>query len=183
MIVVSKSLENVLWEYGDKEYVDRFENKYGKIRDVVLKSSYPLGLLMYVSSKNGFNLSFKDLDFDAFISVKTLECNLHKMVEEVVKNTQHLNHGMKNIFKKFSEEMEKPHNILDVCRGHDIVDILTIGFKHIFGGTNAKGLTSGELSGALRLAYSKEMFFATNLYKESKQWSDSNNCPLWITEE
>ena len=60
MAIRSNALDDVISEYGDPEKVDRFEERFGPIRDALVSSSYPIGLLMFISQERGLNLSFKN---------------------------------------------------------------------------------------------------------------------------
>ena len=179
MIISSNSLNDVLWEYGEKDKVDAFVEKYGNIRQVVLEASYPLGLLMYLSYVHDLGLAFKDLDFQAFIDPIDLKINGKKMIDEIVFNSRNPSAGAKKIRSMLEDELDNEHDPLDVCRGHDAVEILVIGLRRTFGGFNARGIRSGELAGALRLAFTFEDFVQTELYKRTKEWADSAGITLW----
>ena len=62
MIMKSGALQEVLWEYADREALERFEGAYGSVTDALLNASYPVGLLMFISCNEKLGLSFKDLD-------------------------------------------------------------------------------------------------------------------------
>ena len=56
MMIRSGALEEVLWEYGDRAKMERFVKNYGEVRDVLISSAYPLGILMLISENSGRNL-------------------------------------------------------------------------------------------------------------------------------
>ena len=179
MILLSNSLNDVLWEYGEREKVEIFVEKYGEIRQTILESSYPIGLLMYLSYIHDLCLSFKDLDFQAFIDPVDLRVNVKRMIEEVHGNSRSPNATAKKIRNMIDDELQKEHDPKDVCRGHDAVEILALGLRRTFGGFNARGIKVGELAGALRLAFTFEDFTSTELYKKTKEWADPRGIILW----
>ena len=180
MIISSNSLNDVLWEYGEKDKLDAFVERYGDIRQAVLEASYPMGLLMYLSYIHDLGLSFKDLDFSLFIDQIDLKLNGKKMIDEIVFKSRNPGAGAKRIRAILEDELDNERDPLDVCRGHDAVEILVIGLRRVFGGFNARGIRPGELAGALRLAFTFEDFSRTGLYEKTKEWADSKGITLWV---
>ncbi|MDO5852472.1 MAG: DUF4435 domain-containing protein [Thermoplasmata archaeon] len=179
MIIRSNALDDVIDEYGDREKVERFEERVGPIRDALISASYPVGMLMYVSQTRGLNLSFKDLDFSRFINAQTLSLDASAMVNEVLANSRSVRVGRKEILRTLDMECGQLDDMWKAARGHDTVDILLIGLRRGFGGFNASGLNEGELGGALRLAFSDACFAETDLYKDTDAWAAEAGVVLW----
>lgn len=179
MMIISDALDDVLAEYGDPERLAQFESRFGSIRDRVMDGAYPVGLLMYVSDRNGLGLSFKSLDFRKFINKGDLSCDSNEMIRDSISNTNSDRNSVKHTARLLSAEMEKGHDKREVCRGHDLVNVLLVGLRDNFGASNARHLKEGELGGALRLAYDDEVFAKTQLYKDTKEWCDEQGMVLW----
>ena len=179
LMVMSEALHNVLWEYGDRNKIRTFEERYRPIREAVLEAAYPLGLLMYVSDKYKYGLCFKDLDFYRFINKRTLTCNVQEMIRTVLANTKYRRVEPSTLYKKLSSEMNCRRPYRAVCRGHDLVNVLVIGLRDTFGSYNAQNIREGELGGALRMAYDLRMFAKTCLYKTSQEWCRIRRMDLW----
>lgn len=179
MILASDALDDVLAEYGDSNDLALFESKFGRVYDRVVDGAYPVGLLMYVSDRNGLGLSFKSLDFRSFINRSDLSCDITAMIRESIANTNSDRNSVKHTLRLLSAEMEEGYDKNEVCRGHDLVNVLLIGLRNNFGAENARHLREGELGGALRLAYDDEVFAKTQLYKDTKEWCDGVGTPLW----
>ncbi|MGN1044670.1 MAG: DUF4435 domain-containing protein [Candidatus Methanomethylophilaceae archaeon] len=179
MMIASDALDDVLAEYADPEALAQFESKFGSVRDRVMDGAYPVGLLMYVSDRYGLGLSFKDLDFKTFISKRDLSCDIQSMIRESIANTNSDRTSQKYTQKLLREELENEYPMSEVCRGHDLVKVLLLGLREVFGGSNAKFLREGELGGALRLAYDDDVFSRTDLYRDTKEWCDSRSMTLW----
>ena len=179
MIVRSNALNDVMDEYGDRETVARFEQRFGPVREALVTASYPIGLLMYVSQQRNLGLSFKDLEFAHFINPKSLGLDARQMVSEVVDNSRTPRVSKKNLLKVLSMEAESLSDPWMAARGHDTISILLIGLRNGFGGTNVRGLDEGELGGALRLAFSDEDFAATDLYRDTCAWAEFRGVALW----
>ena len=179
MAIRSNALDDVISEYGDPEKVDRFEERFGPIRDALVSSSYPIGLLMFISQERGLNLSFKNLTFNRFINPASMALDARQMVSEVLDNSRSARIGRKELLRVLNDEAEQLDDMWEAARGHDTISILLIGLKRSFGGFNASGLDEGSLGGALRLAFSDECFRSTRLYADTTEWADEEGIPLW----
>ena len=179
MAIRSNALDDVISEYGDPEKVDRFEERFGPIRDALVSSSYPIGLLMFISQERGLNLSFKNLTFNRFINPASMALDARQMVSEVLDNSRSARIGRKELLRILNDEAEQLDDMWEAARGHDTISILLIGLKRSFGGFNASGLDEGSLGGALRLAFSDECFRSTRLYADTTEWADEAGIPLW----
>ena len=183
MMIASDALEDVLAEYGDPQQLALFESKFGDVRTRLMEGAYPIGLMMYVSDRNGLGMSFKSLDFRTFIDRRDLGCDTKAMIRESVSNTNSDRVSPKHASRLLDEEMDMGHDPREVCRGHDLVNVLLIGLRDNFGASNARHLREGELGGALRLAYDDEVFAKTQLYRDTKEWCDGIGTPLWNIKE
>jgi len=181
LMIRSSAFDSVLAEYGDEDKIERFESRYGDMRDVLLASCYPLGMLMYISDINDYRLSFRDVDHVYFIDRRTLKPNIGEMVSAVVSNSPSSYIGREALKLQLEEELKIKRDPWDVCRGHDVVSVLAIGLRDIFGEYNSRNIRSNELAGALRLAYDREAFRATGLYNESSNWCTEKNIRIWIS--
>ncbi|MGE4275422.1 MAG: DUF4435 domain-containing protein [Candidatus Methanomethylophilaceae archaeon] len=180
MIFRSQALENILWEYGDQDRLREFQEKRGlDVRSVLLETCYPLGILMHLSLKNNYELNFRDLDHCDFIQPSTLSMDLEKMVDCVYARSNFTKERKKVIMRDLRNEMGKRYDPWQVCRGHDMVDVLIMGFKHIFGSYNSRSLNHGSLSGSLRLAYHQEHFQETELYSALEGWGQDRGQVVW----
>jgi len=181
MVLSSGALEDVLSEYADHERLEKFEQSYGKIDEVLARATYPIGLLMFISARERLGLSFKTLDHISFINKKTLAIDIRKMIEEVLADSINIGIGKKELADKISEEEEVLIDPWIAVRGHDAVSVLAIGLAETFGAYNCKDMKRGQVSGALRLAFNFGYFKETSLYKDTMKWSQKHNFVLWFT--
>ena len=179
MITSSDSFREVLWEYADQDKLAAFEERYGDVVERIEDAAYPVGLLMYVSIKEDLRLSFKDLIFTDFIDTRSLRCDRLALCKAVVRNSVNPKidaHALHDLLDRYLEEK---HYVDEVCRGHDMVSILAIGLRSIFGSDNALHLKDSDIGSALRLSYDMEQFSLTDLYKDSGSWAERNGLRLW----
>ena len=179
MIMSSGSFKEVLWEYADQDKLAHFESRYGDVVERIEDGAYPVGLMMYLSQCEDLNLSFKDLEFLDFIDRNTLACDIGKLCNAVVNNTMSARISHRELRVLMDEYMQEKHYVDEVCRGHDLVNVMAIGLKFIFGSDNALHLRASALGSALRLSYDFKDFCATRLYEDSKAWAQKNGLRLW----
>jgi hypothetical protein len=178
-LICSEALEGVLAEYADKELMARFVRDNGPVRDVIGRAAAPLGVMMYISYKRGMSLSFKDLNHRFFINRKTLAVDVSRMVQEVFQQSMGQMVSVSSMAELVRDTVKKLDDPWDAVRGHDATAILAIGLTTIFGSYNSKYIDSNTVSGALRLAYSYEMFVTTRLFAESSDYARRKNLALW----
>ena len=178
-VMASPAMKDILAEYGSREKLEIFEKRFGSVQDAVAHSAAPVGMLMYISYKRGMNLSFKDLDFSRFIDGRDLRIDIHRMVAEVYNCSMPQSYPKSAIAELVKGSLQDIPDKWTIARGHDAVSVLRIGLRSVFGEYNARNITSGELGGALRLAYSRQYFERTKLFKESSEWAKNNGLALW----
>lgn len=183
MIIASNALDDVLAEYADHDALERFTEDFGHVRESIVSASYPIGLLMHISVKEGLGLSFKNLDFGDFIDPRTLRLDARRMVDSVLYNSSPCRMGRKALLGRLDDAARNLDDVWTAARGHDAVAILLIGLKRSFGSFNSRHLTEGELGGALRLAFSDACFRGTDLYRDSSAWAEEKGIPLWDLSE
>jgi len=174
----SNAFEDIMNEYADPDKTASFEDRYGKVKDAILKAAYPIGMMMFVADKYGLGYSFKDLDYEYFIDIRTLECDVRRLLDLVIsKSTSARRMERKDVLQLYSLESE--HDPWIVCRGHDIMGIMAIGLRHIFGAYNSKSINADQLSGGFRLAYDRADIESTKLYADTGDWCSKNGLALW----
>ncbi|MDR1954379.1 MAG: DUF4435 domain-containing protein [Candidatus Methanoplasma sp.] len=182
MMMSTGALKDVLTEYADPELLEKFEKRYGRTEDALTRSAYPIGLLMFISMRDKLGLSFKNLDYSFFIDARTLAIDVRMMIEEVFSRSVNIGIGKKELADMIAEEEEVLDDPWVAVRGHDAVSVLAIGLSETFGDYNGRSLKSGQVSGALRLAFNYGYFEGTDLYRDTVKWAQRNNFILWVTQ-
>ncbi len=177
MLINSPALENVLFEYADWNAYNKVFSSHSLIplKSALLNSAKIIGYILLTSLKYGANLKFSDIDYTSLVSKPHLEINFDEAFNYILSISN--NHSISDIndFKnKVLELMSDEHDLWQVCRGHDLTEILCIGFKEVFGAYNSCFLTRGSMEGALRMTYEREYFFNTNLYGLLVDWQVVN---------
>lgn len=174
MILYSDALDKVLSEFGSSREI----TKLGRpIRDVLLEGGLPIGYLRWLSSpaKDNLSLKFKELSFDKFVDEKTLRVSIDNLVRELKTNSKDsaLDDNVTKL--KVMTLMGEGHDPWQVCSGHDLVLILSIGLINVFGNPRrGEAATPDNVDVALRLAYNYSHFCLTGLHNSIKDWEKVN---------
>lgn len=174
MIIKSPALEKFLTEYVYENKLNYFLSSINKnLKDILLSKATEIGYLRWLSLRENWNLKFKNLDFLKFIDKDTLELDLTKFYEAVINNTANCLLKANFISKEIQKIQNSTNDSWNVSSGHDLVKILYIGLKFIFG-FRIGGINEAKIEANLRLCYEFEFFLQTNLYSNVKSWEASN---------
>ena len=173
MILYSDVLDNVLSEFGLASEI----NKLGRpIRDILLESGLSVGYLRWLSSptKDNLSLKFKELSFDKFVDEQTLRVSIDNLIRELKINSRDSTLDENATKLKTMTLDGEGHDPWQVCSGHDLVQILSIGLRNIFGNPRGKSVTLEVVDGILRVAYNYSHFRLTRLHNSIKDWEKAN---------
>jgi hypothetical protein len=171
MLLASPALNHVLIEYGSK---DKLRNQ-GDIRSILLKTGIPIGCLRWISLKQQLSLDFDNLTFSKFIDKKTLDIDTKKLIEEVKNKTPKNKSTVDEILESIKGILSQEYDPWQVCCGHDLVCILALGLKSLFGTNDTNEVKPEKIESSLRLAYDYSVLKSTMLYKDIMEWEENNN--------
>lgn len=173
IIISSDAFDKVLNEFGSVKEI----KKLGKpIREMLLESGIPIGFLRWISSyeKENLFLAFKNLSFHKFVDKKTLRVDIDNLIKEVKIKSNNSTLDENLMMNEILILMKSEYDPWQVCSGHDLVQILSIGFLNIFGNHRGKKTTPEVVDGLLRISYEFSHFCLTNLHKSIVDWEKSN---------
>jgi hypothetical protein len=99
--------------------------------------------------------------------------DIKKLINELIKNSNQ-NANIKNIELKILKLKKLNYDLKEICSGHDLVEILYIGLKYIFGNKKVKSLNLDVFDSILKLSYNYSYFSQSNLFTELKKWEQNN---------
>jgi Protein of unknown function (DUF4435) len=170
MLLNTPALDKVVAEFGSAEKVAGF----GKdIRTVLLEAGMQIGYLRWFSQVDKLNLTFSSIKFSKFIDEQTLKIDLTKLVEEVKNKSQKPNLQSSDLQQRIIKQ-SSIHDPWQVCCGHDLVEILSLGLRKAIGSNNPSDVEPSCLERSLRLAYEATYFCKTQLYLSIRSWEASN---------
>lgn len=174
MVLSSDALEKVLDEFGSR---DRIHNIGKPIRDMLLQSALPIGILRWISSptQENLNLKFDGLPFDTFVDRTTLIVDIDALVKALKINSNNISLDETRTKNRLDVSLARNFDPCQACSGHDLVEILTIGLVNSFGNNKARSLSSQQVDSILRLAYGQSQFSSTQLRQSILNWEKTHS--------
>jgi hypothetical protein len=176
MLIQSPALEKVVAEFGSEEKIANFNQD---IREVLFSVGVPLGYLRYISQSDELNFTFEGITFSKFINEKTWQLDEIKLIQEVKNKSQAFNLKDEEIQQRLIREKSNNYDYWQICCGHDLVEILSIGLRKVIGSNNTTDVEVNRLERNLRLAYEAVYFSKTQMYSEIRLW-ETNNQPFKV---
>jgi hypothetical protein len=176
MLINSPALDKVIAEFGSEEKITKFGHD---IRIVILKEGMIIGYLRWISKIDELNLTFDGIKFSSFINEKTLKIDQSKLIQEVKNQSQAHSLNNKDLQQRINSQKDENHAPCQVSCGHDLVEILSLGFRKAIGSYQPSDIKPDILERSLRLAYEEVYFCETELYLSIRSW-ESNNQPFKV---
>lgn len=176
MIVSSRAFDAIMIEFGSERKIARMG---GSIREMILGCAVPVGFIRWISSSNQENLSlrFKDISFAAVVEYRgsVMKTNIDALINELKRNSVNGPVNVRDIKLRLKRLMSNAsYDPWHVSRGHDLVHILTIGLREVFGNRHAKDITYEQVDRILRLSYGFTDFASTRLSASLTAWEKNN---------
>ena len=194
MILQSQAFDDFLLEVSKEETLKHFENKYGCAREYLYYLSFPLACLRFANKKFNLGLAFKPanpegntIKFKKFICDKKLIYLGHdKLVNTVMEYSKNRGSDIANrdeILVKLRSVISLQLPIYELANGHDLAEILFIICKKGLKSSNESLKGASSVESMLRLSYSKEYFYLTDLFKQLLIWQKSQGINIFTSIE
>lgn len=177
MLLASKALERLLREYGEDPTADTREVAH-TVRATILELGLPIGLLRWLSHREGYGWLFEDMDFNKFVNDKILAISPDKLMAEIQTRS-----GKGALPADIASRQEalasRKEDSWHICCGHDLVMLLGMGLRRVWGKNNDAEVSRERVEQSLRLAYRRDDFEATRLYAQLRAW-EATHAPYRI---
>lgn len=174
MILRSDALDKILVEYGSDSKLDLDQPFVDEVIKKLLNAGVHLGCLRYISFKENLWLTFEEIKFSRFVDKKNLDLDRISMVNTVINKSRRHDLPIPNLMEKMDSTMANNFDPWDLCCGHDLVALLSLGLRRAFGTNNASEVKPELIEKSLRLAYNIEYFTETSLYRSVRNWERLN---------
>jgi len=176
MLVSSPALDKLIAEFGSEDKINTFGQD---IRALIFENGVIIGYLRWTSKVDGLNLKFEGIKFSNFLIDKTLKIDQSKLIQEIKNQSQAHSLDAKDLQQRINKQKADIHAPYQLCCGHDLVEILSVGFRKVIGSSQASDVNPNILERSLRLAYEEVYFHKTELYLSIRLW-ESNNQPFKV---
>ena len=186
MMLKSSAFGYFLDQHRSKEKMEGLLRKAGKedIREILLETALPIGYSLWLSLRENLGCDFDKLSFDNFINKNTLRLKRTDFFNAFTGSIQNNNRYTKKIrqpmlseeefFSRVEQLSDSAHDPWHVCRGHDLIQILSLGLHKAIGTRQSPTVTPEELETKLRLAFAYSHFRETQHYLDIRKWQDAN---------
>ena len=171
MLLQSSALEKVIAEFGSEEKITNFGRD---VRTALLEAGMPIGYLLWISQLDDLNLTFNGIKFTKFIDDQTLQIDELKLIQEVKNKSQAFALKSEDLQQRLKNQNSDNHDPWQVCCGHDLVEILSLGLRNAIGSAKASEVEPNSLERSLRLAYEETYFCKTQIYLSVRSWESGN---------
>lgn len=171
MIIKSPALDKIVSEFG---HAGKLEKLNRNVRSILLEKCVVIGCLRLINARSNLTLDFKNLSFNKFIDSSTLNVNVSELIR--ILKARSLSPALsESMLRQQIRDIENEnYDPWQICCGHDLVSLLSIGLSKLFGSTNARDIQVEPLEKSLRLAYESAYFVTTGVYKKLIKWETSN---------
>jgi Protein of unknown function (DUF4435) len=176
MLIKSSALEKVIAEFGSEEKIVKLGRD---IRNVLLEAGMAIGYLLWISQVDELNLTFDGITFSKFIDDQKLQIDELKLIQEVKNKSQAFHLRSEDLQQRLTNQKNDNHDPWQVCCGHDLVEILSLGLRRAIGSAKTSDVEPNSLERSLRLAYEETYLYKTQMYLSLRVW-ESNNQPFKI---
>jgi len=176
MIVSSRALDTVLGEFGSPPKIRRLG---GDVRKLLLKAARPIGFVRWISSSDQENLSlrFRSISFVEVMDTRSgsMRTDVDALIRELKKDSHAVSLDEDELKSTLRGLMRsKKYDPWQVCRGHDMVHILAIGLREVFGNRHARSMSYEQVDRVLRVAFGYAEFSETMLFASIELWERRN---------
>ncbi|SRR5258707_3537671 len=177
------ALTKFLWEYGSADKIDKLKKAGKEPLTVLLECAMPIGYLVWVSLRESLALLFEKLDFSNFIDKGTMTVDKKKLVAAVKGHTftsgnidRAKRQALSNhdTLSSLEQIYDSAHDPWHVCRGHDLMAVLSIGLCKVIGTCQPHDVKPDMLERILRLSFEFSYFRQTQLYQAIQNWEKIN---------
>jgi hypothetical protein len=149
MLIQSPALQKVVREFGSEEKITQLNRD---IREVLISVGITIGYLRYISQSDELNLTFEGITFSKFIDEKNWQFNQLKLIQEIKNKSQAFYLKDEDLEKRLITEKSNNHDPWQVCCGHDLVEVLSLGLRKAIGTNKTADVEANSLERNLRLA-------------------------------
>ncbi len=172
----SPAFKKVLRQKSSIQKVQMYPSGSEGVKSKILDLGRRIGSLRFYSQLIGKHYSFENLDISKFIDRNSLAFSDRKFVSHIRGISPKNSCIPSDMLAKALAESENVPEFTDSCRlccGHDLMEIMAIGLKSIWGSYSSREILGNLIEESFRLAYSHEMFCTSNLFRQIDDWFHS----------
>jgi hypothetical protein len=171
MLVCSSALDNILIEYGPHDEHAALTVQADAVRKIAIYIAARIGFLRWVSIRDDMGLDLSSVNMvDVLADDGSLRWEALIMVTQTRSRKGVLQPDLLHV--RCEELAAASHPAEQICRGHDACAVLAFYASRVW--RTSHGTTAGDIERGLRLAYKESDFVETKMFRQLKNWEESN---------
>ncbi|HGM7839879.1 TPA: DUF4435 domain-containing protein [Serratia marcescens] len=168
----SDALDRVTVEFGSQQKLPKRECgsvAQENIRKKIYSVAQKMGRLRYYSLVHGLHYPIKNIEYTKFVDERTLEIDESKLVQQINSKSQ-TKIDLSTLRQAFDSDIpERLRDEKNISSGHDIMELLGLSLKKLWGTNNSGAISRERLESCFRIGYSDDYFTQTNMFKLLEQ--------------
>lgn len=176
LVATQGCLERVADEFGSAPKKNAFLRATGhrSITEAILEVTFPIGVLRWVSERDGFRLKFQEVNVGDFFRLDDLRLEKGRLVGRLLQLTANPSLTTERVNLAWEAAMAEELLPPLTCKGHDLVQVLSRGLRRAFGNKRKDEVIPENLESIFRLTFDYEDFRRTELYTDIREWEEGN---------
>ena len=163
----SRSFEAVLAQMGSERKIDQLALP---VREILVSTAKPIGCLRLYSMRSGLNLRFAELRYSQFIDRRTLTLDQDALISHVKGRSERHDISNEVLACGIRGIQELDYDPWQLCNGDDLLGVLSIGLRSVFGNKKANDVKPTRLREALRLGFERNEFVESEMARGFRRW-------------
>ena len=156
------------------EFTSLPRNNHLDFRNTIFKILFELNCLKLLNIKEKLELNFKPR-FIELLSIDEYRIDIETYLSWVIgKTTTGNTYDKAALFSKIYALKDKNTDPLQLSNGHDFIEVFAK-----YARKNNNTIKYETVSHALRMRYTFDHYKTTNLYRETLNWANNNNCVIY----
>lgn len=168
----SQAFERVIAELGSSAKIAAFENAGGSARTLVRDLSHEIGVLRYISKRDGLNLTFNEVKFKCIS--RSMKLSNVELVKEIKNKSQKPDLSIEKVCAEIDKIRPSEDHDWRYCCGHDVAMVFGKALQSVLGNLNIVNATGPIIEGYFRVSFSEADFLATSIFLDIREWEQRN---------
>lgn len=164
------------------EYTEIPTKNHNTVREKIISTIEQISLLKWLNYTENLEIIFEKIGFQDLLSFSNLTIDFDQYFSRLLSKSPNAKIADIAIIKsKIAALKALNKHPYQLCNGHDFVKAFAhfIREQIIREQKRVKNISDDMVSSNLRITYTKEKFYSTQLYNSTKAWADSKNCDIY----
>jgi uncharacterized protein DUF4435 len=176
LLLGTHALEDVLTTHGSDSKINRLlsNTRAASVRDLLLNRAALMGGIRRFSHLKKLGLRFDGVNMTRYVDRRSLHVDEGRLVQRILQNTANPKVSLNQVLVGSKRHQPALAAARQICNGHDIVEILSVGLRRSLGSCDAKTASVDNVSKLLRLSFDSRYLKACGLESAFRSWEGRN---------